>query len=310
MESMRTYFGQAMVDLGRANSHVVVVGADTTQSLKTALFGEAFPERFYNVGIAEQNLMGVAAGLAAAGKIAFAATYSVFGTAQVYNIIRQSIAYPRLNVKIFCSHAGLTVGRDGATHQMNEDVALLRGLPNMTVLVPVDGPELARSVFAAADFEGPVYCRFSREKFPVLTSEEDEFRIGKATVLRDGGDVTLIGCGIMVSRCLAAAENLERDGIDARVINLSSIKPIDRDAIAAAARETGAIVTAEEHSTVHGMGSAVAAVVVEEHPVPMAMVGVEDVFGESGGAWELLDKYGLTSENIYKRARDVVGRRA
>ncbi len=309
MESQRTYFAKALVALGRRNPDVVVVGADTTESIKSLEFGAAFPDRFFNVGIAEPNMMSIAAGLAAAGKIPFAATYSVFGTGHVYNIIRQNIAYPRLNVKIFCSHAGLTTGPDGATHQMNEDIALLRGLPNMTVLVPVDGPETAKCVDAAAEWRGPVYCRFSRTNFPTLSTELEPFRIGRSSVLRDGGDVAIIACGIMVSRALAAADALAGEGIRARVVNMSTIKPLDVAAIEAAVRDTGGIVTAEEHTVVHGLGAAVASATAQRSPVPIAFVGVEDVFGESGEAIELLEKYGLTSARIVAAAHDVLRRR-
>jgi transketolase len=309
MESQRTYFGQALVELGRERPGVVVVGADTTQSLKTALFGKEFPDRLFNIGIAEQNMMGVAAGLAAAGKVTFACTYSVFGTAQVYNIIRQSIAYPNLPVKIFCSHAGLTVGPDGATHQMNEDICLMRALPNMKVLVPCDGPEVAKAVRAAADVPGPLYCRFSRARFPTITSPEDPFEIGKATVLKDGDDVTFIAAGIMVSRALEASEGLERQGIGARVINMSTVKPLDVDAVLKAARETGAVVTAEEHTIYGGLGSAVAEAIAEHYPVPMRIIGVEDTFGESGEAFELLERYDLTAQKVFKAAMDVIKRK-
>ena len=302
LENQRTYFSKALVELGRSNPKVVVVGADTTESLKTMPFGQEFPGRLFNVGIAEQNMMGIAAGLAAAGQTPYACTYSVFGTAQVYNVIRQAIAYPSLNVKIFCSHAGLTTGPDGATHQMNEDIALMRGLPNMTVLVPADAPETGRAVLAAADWDGPVYCRFSRANFPTVTRPEEPFEIGRAAVMRDGSDVTLVGCGIMVSRCLLAAEELAKVGLQARVLNVHTVKPLDAAAVIKAARETGAIVTAEEHSIVHGMGSAVAAVTAEHYPVPVQMVGVRDVFGDSGEAEELLEKYGLTAAEVARAA--------
>ena len=302
LENQRTYFSKALVELGRSDPKVVVVGADTTESLKTMSFGKEFPGRLFNVGIAEQNMMGIAAGLAAAGQTPYACTYSVFGTAQVYNVIRQAIAYPSLNVKIFCSHAGLTTGPDGATHQMNEDIALMRGLPNMTVLVPADAPETGRAVLAAADWDGPVYCRFSRANFPTVTRPEEPFEIGRAAVMRDGSDVTLVGCGIIVSRCLLAAEELAKVGLQARVLNVHTVKPLDAAAVIKAARETGAIVTAEEHSIVHGMGSAVAAVTAEHYPVPVQMVGVRDVFGESGEAEELLEKYGLTAAEIARAA--------
>jgi len=307
-ESMRGYFGKALVDLGKTNLDIVVVGADTTESIKTVDFGKAFPDRLFQVGIAEPNMMSVAAGLAAAGKIAFASTYSVFGSAHTYNIIRQNVAYTKLNVKIFCSHAGLSVGPDGATHQINEDIGLMRGLPRMTVLVPADGPETGRCVEAAVAIQGPVYCRFSRSNVPTLTGPEDRFQIGKATVMRDGSDVTLVGCGTMVSRCLLAAETLAKEKVSARVINLSTVKPLDVATLDKAARETGGIVTAEEHTVVHGIGGAVASAVAQNHPVPMAFVGVQDVFGESGEAEELFAKYGLTAERVAASARDVLKR--
>ena len=310
MESQRSYFGKALVDLGRRNPDVVVVGADTTESIKTIDFGRAFPDRLFQLGIAEPNMISVAAGLAAAGKIAFASTYSVFGSAHTYNVVRQNVAYTNLNVKIFCSHAGLSVGPDGATHQMNEDIGLMRGLPRMTVLVPADGPQTAKCVDAAASVKGPVYCRFSRTNVPTLTSMDDDFRIGRAYTMHDGSDITLIGCGVMVSKCLQAADVLAKEGIRARVINLPTIKPLDVPTIEKAARETGAIVTAEEHTVVHGIGAAVASLVVNNDPVPVAMVGVEDTFGESGEAEELLRKYGLTPEKIVDAARGVIRRRS
>ena len=310
MESQRSYFGKALVDLGRRNPDVVVVGADTTESIKTIDFGRAFPDRLFQLGIAEPNMISVAAGLAAAGKIAFASTYSVFGSAHTYNVVRQNVAYTNLNVKIFCSHAGLSVGPDGATHQMNEDIGLMRGLPRMTVLVPADGPQTAKCVDAAASVKGPVYCRFSRTNVPTLTSMDDDFRIGRAYTMHDGSDITLIGCGVMVSKCLQAADVLAKEGIRARVINLPTIKPLDVPTIEKAARETGAIVTAEEHTVVHGIGAAVASLVVNNDPVPVAMVGVEDTFGESGEADELLRKYGLTPEKIVDAARGVIRRRS
>jgi transketolase len=308
-ESQRAYFAKALLDLGRRNPDVVVVGADTTESIKTIDFGKAFPDRLFQLGIAEPNMISVAAGLAAAGKIPFASTYSVFGAAHTYNIIRQNVAYTNLNVKIFCSHAGLTVGPDGATHQINEDIALMRGIPRMTVLVPADGPETARCVDAAAAMKGPVYCRFSRTNVPTVTSPEDGFAIGKARVVREGSDVTLIGCGIMVARCIEAADLLHHDGVGARVINLSTVKPLDVATIDRAARETGGIVTAEEHTVVHGIGGAVASAVGASHPVPLAYVGVQDVFGESGEAEELLTKYGLTAKKIAEAAMGIVKRR-
>lgn len=308
-ESQRSYFGKALVELGKRNPNVVVVGADTTESIKTVDFAKAFPDRLFQVGIAEPNMMSIAAGLAAAGKIAFASTYSVFGSAHTYNIIRQNVAYTNLNVKIFCSHAGLTVGPDGATHQMNEDIALMRGLPRMTVLVPADGPQTAKCVDAAAAMKGPVYCRFSRANVPTITSPSDRFEIGRAEVYRDGADVTLVGCGLMVARCLEAADLLAKQGVSARVINVATVKPLDIATLDKAARETGGIVTAEEHTVVHGLGAAVASAVAQNHPAPMAFVGVQDVFGESGEAEQLLDKFGLTAERVADAARTVLKRR-
>ena len=309
LESQRTYFGKALVDLGRRNPNVVVTGADTTESLKSNEFGKAFPDRFFQLGIAEPNMISVAAGLAAAGKIPFAATYSVFGSGHTYNMIRQNVAYTRLNVKIFCSHAGITVGPDGATHQMNEDIGLMRGLPGMTVLVPADGPETAKCVDAAAALKGPLYCRFSRTNVPTITSPEDDFRVGKAMTMRDGSDVTLVGCGLMLPRCLQAAETLAKDGVSARVLNLHTVKPLDVATLERAARETHGIVTAEEHSIVHGIGGAIATALAAKHGVPMAYVGIQDVFGESGEAEELLRKYGLTAERIVEAAHELMKRR-
>jgi len=309
VESQRTYFANALVELGERDPNVVVVGADTTESIKTISFGKKFPDRLWNLGISEQNMISVAAGLAAAGKVAFASTYAVFGAAHTYNVIRQSVAYTKLNVKVFCSHAGLTTGMDGATHQLNEDIGLMRGLPNLAVLVPADGPQTGKCVFAAAERPGPVYCRFSRADFPTVTSPDDPFEIGPAYVMRDGTDVSLVGCGIMVSRCLEAADALAAEGVSAQVLNVPTVKPLDAGTLAKAARDTGAIVTAEEHTVVNGLGSAVAAAVAQEHPVPIEMVGVQDVFGESGDGFELLEKYGLTAAKVVEAARRVVKRR-
>ncbi len=308
-ESMRGYFGKTLIELGKTNPDIVVVGADTTESIKTVDFGKAFPDRLFQVGIAEPNMMSVAAGLAAAGKIAFASTYSVFGSAHTYNIIRQNVAYTKLNVKIFCSHAGLSVGPDGATHQINEDIGLMRGLPGMTVLVPADAPETGRCVEAAVSTKGPVYCRFSRSNVPTITEPGDRLQVGKASVMRDGADVTIVACGSLVSRGLQAADELAKERVSARVINLSPVKPLDVATLDKAARETGGIVTAEEHTVVHGIGGAVASAVVSNHPVPMAFVGVQDVFGESGEAEELFAKYGLTAAKIADAARAVLKRR-
>jgi len=246
---------------------------------------------------------------AKAGKKVFASTFAVFGTGRVYDQIRQSIAYPKLNVKIVASHAGITVGGDGATHQICEDIALMRGLPNMSVVVPADAIETYKAVKACVDYDGPVYIRLGRANVPTITTMDDNFEIGKASVLRDGNDLTLIGIGIMVSRCLQAAEELNKHGINVRVINLSTVKPIDDKLIIKAARETGGVVTAEEHSVMTGMGSAVAMVLVENAHAPMKRVGIPDTFGESGDSEELMEKYGLTVENIVDASHDVIRRR-
>ncbi|MGQ9587788.1 MAG: transketolase family protein [Thermoplasmata archaeon] len=309
MDSQRKYYGRALVELGKERGDIVVLDADLSSSTRTADFAAAFPERFFNVGIAEQNMMDTAAGLAASGKTVFVSTFAVFGTGRCYDQIRQSIAYPRMNVKFVASHAGITVGGDGASHQIIEDIALMRVLPNMTVIVPVDSLETYKVVKAIAGTNGPVYVRIGRADVPTVTDEKTPFDINTAPVLRDGKDVTLVGCGIMVSRCLEAAEELSKHGVDARVINLHTIKPMDKKTIVKAARETGGVVTAEEHSVTMGMGSAVAMVLVENFHVPMKRVGIPDVFGESGGCDELMEKYGLTVDNIVEAAHDVLRRK-
>jgi len=309
LESQRKQYGRALVELGKERSDLVVLDADLSSSTRTADFAAAFPERFFNVGIAEQNMMDTAAGLAASGKTVFASTFAVFGTGRCYDQIRQSIAYPKMNVKIVASHAGITVGGDGASHQIIEDIALMRVLPNMTVIVPVDSPETYRVVKTIAGIVGPGYVRIGRADVPTVTDEDTKFEVGQAPVMREGKDVTLIGCGIMVSKCLEAAEELSKHGVDARVVNLHTIKPIDKKTIVRAARETGGVVTAEEHSVTMGMGSAVAMVLVENFHVPMKRVGIPDVFGESGACDELMEKYGLTVDNIVEAAHDVLKRK-
>jgi transketolase len=309
MESQRTQYGRALVELGKERGDIVVLDADLSSSTRTADFAAAFPERFFNCGIAEQNMMDTAAGFAVSGKTAFVSTFAVFGTGRCYDQIRQSIAYPKLNIKIVLSHAGITVGGDGASHQIIEDIALMRVLPNMTVIVPVDSPETYKVVKHIAKEKGPCYVRIGRSDVPTITDENTKFELGQAPVMRDGKDITLIGCGIMVSKCLEAAEELAKHGVDARVINLHTIKPMDEKTIVRAARETGGVVTAEEHSVMMGMGSAVAMVLVENFHVPMKRVGIPDVFGESGACDELMDKYGLTADNIVEAAHDVLKRK-
>lgn len=308
-ESQRKQYGRALVELGKERGDVVVLDADLSSSTRTADFAAAFPERFFNVGIAEQNMMDTAAGLAASGKTVFASTFAVFGTGRCYDQIRQSIAYPSLNIKIVASHAGITVGGDGASHQIVEDLAIMRVLPNMTVIVPCDSPETYKVVKSIAKTKGPVYVRIGRSDVPTITDEATPFDVTRAPVMREGKDVTLIGCGIMVSKCLEAAEELVKHGVDARVINLHTIKPMDEKTIVRAARETGGVVTAEEHSVMMGMGSAVAMVLVENFHVPMKRVGIPDVFGESGACDELMGKYGLTVDNIVEAAHDVLKRK-
>ncbi|MEM2993476.1 MAG: transketolase family protein [Candidatus Nitrosocaldus sp.] len=307
MGDMRTGYGEALAELGSMRKDVVVVGADTTQSLKTSLFGYKFPERFFNIGIAESNAVSVAAGLALAGKIAFVSTYAAFIPGKCVDQIRNAIAYPNLNVKIVASHAGLSVGPDGASHQQVEDIATMRAIPNMRVLAPADEYSTRRLVFAIAESSGPCYMRLARPKSPLLYSNGDaRFAIGSSNMLRDGGDVTIVACGLMVAEALYAADILAQEGISCRVIDMYSIKPIDSDAIVKAARDTGAIVTAEEHNILGGLGSAVGEVVCEHAPCIMKRIGVKDTFGESGEHDELLAKYGLKARDIASAAREVV----
>jgi transketolase len=308
-ESQRKQYGKALVELGKERGDIVVLDADLSSSTRTADFAAVFPERFFNCGIAEQNMMDTAAGLAASGKTVFVSTFAVFGTGRCYDQIRQSIAYPSLNIKIVASHAGITVGGDGASHQIVEDIALMRVLPNMTVIVPADSAETYKAVKTVASMPGPVYVRIGRSDVPSITDPASPFEVDKAPVMRDGNDITLIGCGIMVSKCLEAAEELVKHGVDARVVNLHTIKPLDEKTIVRAARETGGVVTAEEHSVMMGMGSAVAMVLVENFHVPMKRVGIPDVFGESGACDELMGKYGLTVDNIVEAAHDVLKRK-
>lgn len=302
----REAYGAALVELGRKNPDVVVLDADLAKSTKTADFGKEFPARFFDMGIAEQNMIGTAAGLAAAGKVPFASSFAVFATGRVYDQVRNSIAYPRLNVKIAATHAGITVGEDGASHQMVEDIALMRALPNMTVFVPADAVETRAAVMAAAEMDGPVYIRLGRSGVPVLHDENNfKFEPGRAVTLRDGSDVTVVACGIMAAAALEAAEQLAGEGVSVRVLDVHTIKPLDVQAVVDAAKATGAVVTAEEHNIIGGLGSAVTEALAENHPVPVRRVGVQDTFGESGKPAELLEKYGLTPANIIQAVRTV-----
>ncbi len=302
----REAYGRALVELGRQNEQVVVLDADLSQSTMTRYFAEEFPERFFNMGIAEQSLMGTAAGFALSGKIPFASTFAVFATGRAYDQVRNGIAYPQVNVKIAATHAGLTVGEDGASHQAIEDIALMRAVPNMTVIVPADGEEARQAVFAAAAYKGPVYIRLGRPAVPVIYGGDYQFQIGRASSLRQGKDAAIIACGIMVAKAMEAADELAAAGLEVMVINMSTVKPLDREAVLAAAA-TGAVVTAEEHTIIGGLGSAVAEVLATEKPVPLAMVGIRDTFGESGKPDELLQKYGLTAGEIVAAVKRLKG---
>ena len=305
----RDAYGKALVKLGQINEQVVVLDADLSKSTKTNEFYKVYPNRFFNMGIAEQNLIGAACGFATAGKIPFASSFAMFATGRAFEIIRNSVAYPKLNVKICATHAGLTVGEDGASHESIEDMAIMRAIPNMTVLVPADGVEAEQMILEAARVYGPMYVRLGRSAVPTIFDENYKFEIGKGTVVRQGNDATIIACGIMVYEAIKAAEELALEGINARVINMSTIKPIDKELIITAAKETKAIVTAEEHSIIGGLGSAVCEVVSEECPVVVKKVGVKDSFGESGTPPELLKKYGLTANDIVKAVKEAINKK-
>ena len=302
----RDAYGKALVKLGQINEQVVVLDADLSKSTKTNDFYKAYPDRFFNMGIAEQNLIGAACGLATAGKIPFASSFAMFATGRAFEIIRNSVAYPKLNVKVCATHAGITVGEDGASHESIEDIAIMRTVPNMTVLVPADGVEAEQMILEAARVYGPMYVRLGRSAVPTIFDENYKFEIGKGVVVREGNDATIIACGIMVYEAIKASEELALEGINTRVINMSTIKPIDKELIINAARETKAIVTAEEHSIIGGLGSAVSEVVSEECPVVVKKVGVNDSFGESGTPAELLKKYVLTSDDIVKAVKEAI----
>lgn len=305
----RDIYGETLAKLGETNRQIVALDADLSGSTKTGIFGKKFPDRFFNMGVSEQDMMGTAAGLAASGKIPFASTFAIFATGRAWEQIRQSIAYPNLNVKIVASHGGITVGEDGASHQSVEDLALMRVLPNMTVIVPADGIETRKVIEKIIEYQGPVYVRVSRSKTPVIFDNSYQFEIGKGQVVLPGDDITIFSTGIMLSICLEAAELLKKDGINARVINLATIKPLDRELILAAARETKAAVTVEEHSIIGGLGSAVAEFLVENCPIYLSRVGIQDRFGTSGNAETLLTHYGLTQNNIAGVVKEVFQKR-
>lgn len=304
--AIRDAFGEALVELGAENPDVVVLDADVAHSSKTILFGKKFPDRFFNVGIAEGNMVCIAAGLAAAGKIPYASTFSFLIALRAGEQARTSVAYPRLNVKLCGTYAGLSDSYDGATHQDVMDLSVMRAMPNMVVVAPADALETRKAVFAVARYKGPVYLRLSRAEVPIVTDEATPFEVGRANMMRDGVDVTIISTGTMLAAALDAAEELSRGGTEARVLNMHTVKPLDEEAVVKAARETGAIVTVEEHNVVGGLGGAVAEVLVRQYPVPMRMVGVEDTFAESGSYPGLLERHGLTARHVAAKVRDVI----
>ena len=311
---MRTAYGKSLIELGEQDKNVVVLGADTTDSLKTAGFGKKFPERFFNVGIAEANLVSVAAGLAYSGKTSFASTYAIFLPGRCVDQIRNAIAYPSrgdkkgLNVKLVVSHGGLSVGADGGSHQQLEDIAIMRAMPNMHVIIPSDSVTVSKLTWIIAQQYGPYYMRMARSKVPIIYDESQEFEIGKGITLRDGSDCTITACGITVKMALDAADQLKQEGISCRVIDCFTIKPIDREILEKAARETGGIVTCEEHNIMAGFGSAVSEVVSESYPVPVKRIGAQDMFGEAARDNEiplLLEKHGITSINIANTVKEI-----
>ena len=304
MESIATReaYGKTLVELVE-NKDIVVLDADLAGATKTAMFKKACPERFFDMGIAEGDMMGTAAGLAVSGKIPFASTFAIFAAGRGFEQIRNSICYPNINVKIAATHAGVTVGEDGGSHQAIEDISLMRSLPNMVVLNPADAVEARQMVLAAAEYVGPMYLRFGRAATPVIHDDSYKFELGKGEVVKEGKDVSIIATGIMVAKALEAAETLKSDGIDAEVINISTIKPLDNELVLASAKKTGKVVTAEEHSIIGGLGSAVCELLAEEHPVKVTRIGVKDVFGQSGSPAALLEHYGLTAADIVKACK-------
>ncbi|MGQ0793650.1 MAG: transketolase family protein [Deltaproteobacteria bacterium] len=304
---IREVYGKTLVELGREHPEIVVLDADLTSSTKTNLFGKEFPYRFFTMGVSEQDMMATAAGFALSGKIPFASTFAVFATGRAWEHVRQSIAFPKLNVKIVATHAGVTVGEDGATHQALEDIALMRVLPNMTVIVPADAIETEQAIRAIIERKGPVYVRLARAKFPTIFNKSYRFEVGKAPVLRDGKHVAIYAAGIMVSEALEAAKALEKEGILATVVNVATIKPLDLDTIVETARLAGAAVTAEEHNIIGGLGGAISEALSEHCPIPIRRVGMRDRFGASGDGMRLLEYFGLKARNIIQAVHDVLG---
>ena len=305
-KATREAYGKALVELGGRYKDMMVLDADLSGSTKTGDFAKVYPERFFNAGIAEQNMMSIAAGIAATGKLVFASSFAMFAAGRAYEQVRNSIGYTHLNVKIGATHAGMSVGEDGATHQCNEDIALMRTIPGMTIINPADAVEAYKAVIAAAEYDGPVYLRLGRLAVPVINDDSYEFKMGKGVLLHDGEDVTVIATGLMVNEALIAYDMLKAEGISARIINMHTIKPIDKDIIIESAAKTGAIVTAEEHSIIGGLGGAVAEVICENYPVPVLRVGTEDTFGISGPAADVLKYFNLTAEQIVKKAKAAI----
>lgn len=305
----REAYGKALAEFGESYPDMVVLDADLAAATKTGVFKKKFPERHIDCGIAEANMMGIAAGLSLTGKIPVASTFAMFASGRAFEQVRNSIGYPHLNVKIGATHAGITVGEDGASHQCNEDIALMRTIPGMTILNPSDAVEARACVKAALDYEGPVYMRFGRAAVPVINDRPDyQFEMGKGVVLREGSDVTIVATGIMVASALEAAEKMAAEGISAEVINIHTIKPLDREVIVKSAKKTGKVVTAEEHSIIGGLGGAVCEALCEEYPVPVCRIGINDVFGESGSAGALLVKYGLDGDGVYNKVKEFLSK--
>ncbi len=308
-KATRDGYGEGLTELIEKRPDLIVLDADLSAATRTGMFKKAFPDRFFDCGIAEQNMMGVAAGIASTGKLVFASSFAMFAAGRAYEIVRNSIAYPALNVKIGATHAGISVGEDGASHQCNEDIALMRVIPNMTIINPADSVEAKAAVLSMAEHNGPVYMRFGRLAVPVFNDPDTyKFELGKGIQLKDGKDITIIATGLMVNEAVEASKILAEQGIDARVINIHTIKPIDKDIIIKAAKETGKIITVEEHSVIGGLGSAVCDVVLESAPVPVIKIGVQDVFGHSGPAVDLLKEFGLSADNIVKVTKQVLGK--
>ena len=303
-ESLRDAYGNELAQLGQEDPNLVVLDADLAGSTRTQVFGKKFPERFFDVGVMEPTMITMASGLALSGRTVFASTFAVFATGQAYNMVRQSVCYNHANVKIVATHGGLLVGGDGGTHQMLEDIGLMRGLPGMTVIVPADAPTTKAATRAVTGFDGPAYIRLTRENLPTVT--DGQFTIGKAPELRAGSDLTLVAVGAMVARALSVAEELHKTGIEARVLDLASIKPFDAPALLKAARETGAILTLEEHSVLTGLGALVASAVAANYPVPVRSIGVPDLFGESGDPWQLMDRYGLSTARALEESWELL----